>query len=272
MVNLAARARVGTGDDAAIVGFVVGPGNGTRVLVRAIGPTLATSPFNLPGTLNDPVLTVFGPDSSTRLAATNDNWNATDAAVFNAVGAFSLLPDSRDAAIVTHLAPGAYTAQVSGTGNPAGVALVEVYATEPSGTGSSPSRLINLSVRANVGAGDNVLIPGLVVSAGAPKRVLVRAVGPTLAAAPFNVPGALARPVITLFRGTQAIAANAAWNSAPNAAEIRATARTVGAFALLEGSRDSALLVDLPAGAYTLQVAGADDTSGVALLEVYEAP
>ena len=127
-------------------------------------------------------------------------------------------------------------------------------------------------MRANVGTGDNVLIPGLVVSEGSPKRVLVRAVGPTLAAAPFHVPGTLAQPVITLFRATQAIATNRAWNSASNAAEIRTTARAVGAFALLEGSRDSALLIDLPAGGYTLQVAGAENTTGIALIEIYEVP
>jgi uncharacterized repeat protein (TIGR03806 family) len=272
LINLAARARVGPGDDAAIVGFVVGPGSGQRVLVRAIGPTLGTPPFNLDGALNDPVLSLFGPDSPTRIAAANDNWAATDAATFASVGAFSLPAGSRDAAIVTHLAPGAYTAQASGTGNPAGVALVEVYSADPTSPASPPSRLVNLSVRANVGTGDSVLIPGLVVSEGSPKRVLVRAVGPTLAAAPFNVAGTLAQPVITLFRGAQAIATNQAWNSAPNATEIRATARTVGAFALLEGSRDSALLIELPAGAYTLQVAGAATTTGIALIEVYEVP
>jgi hypothetical protein len=102
--------------------------------------------------------------------------------------------------------------------------------------------------------------------------VLIRAVGPRLAAAPFNVAGALAEPVVTLFRGTEAVATNTAWNSAPNAADLRPVAVRVGAFALPEGSRDSALLVTLPAGAYTVQVAGANGTTGIALVEIYEVP
>jgi hypothetical protein len=102
--------------------------------------------------------------------------------------------------------------------------------------------------------------------------VLIRAVGPGIAAAPFNVPGTLAEPVVTLFTGAQSVATNTAWNSAPNAAEIRATARTVGAFPLAEGSRDSVLLVTLPSGAYTIQVSGTNGTTGVALVEVYEVP
>jgi hypothetical protein len=100
--------------------------------------------------------------------------------------------------------------------------------------------------------------------------VLIRAVGPGLAGPPFNVPGALAEPVVTLFAGTQSVATNTAWNSAANAAAIRDAARTVGAFALAEGSRDSALLVTLAPGAYTIQVSGANNTTGAALVEVYE--
>jgi hypothetical protein len=102
--------------------------------------------------------------------------------------------------------------------------------------------------------------------------VLIRAVGPGLAAAPFNVSGTLAEPVVTLFAGSQSVATNRAWNSSSDAAAIREAARNVGAFALAEGSRDSALLVALPPGAYTLQVSGANNTNGVALVEVYEVP
>jgi hypothetical protein len=155
--------------------------------------------------------------------------------------------------------------------------LIEIYDADaaqtpgsPAPTTVSPGRLINTSVRAQVGLGANILIPGIVVSDGAPKTVLIRAVGPTLAAAPFNLSGALSEPILTLFTGSQAVATNAAWNSSPNAAAIRDTARQVGAFALSEGSRDSALLATLPPGAYTLQVSGANGTTGVALVEIYE--
>jgi hypothetical protein len=127
-------------------------------------------------------------------------------------------------------------------------------------------------VRAQVGTGESVLIPGLVIGAGAEKTVLIRAVGPGIAVPPFNVAGALAEPVVTLFLGSQSVASNTAWNSAPNSAAIRDTARAVGAFSLAESSRDSAMLVTLPSGAYTIQVAGANNTTGVALVEIYEVP
>ena len=270
LINLAARAQVGAGANALIAGFVIAPGAEKRVLVRATGPALAAAPFNVAGTLADPVLTLLGPDSTTRVTASNDNWNAADAAVFATTGAFALSANSRDAAIVARLTPGAYTAQVTGAGNTTGVALVEVYDTDPVSAGTA--RLINTAVRAQVGTGAGILIPGLVVGAGAPKQVLIRAVGPTLGAAPFNVPGVLAQPVVTLFSGAQAVATNSAWNAAPNAAAIRDTARAVGAFALAENSRDSALLVTLAPGPYTIQVAGANATTGVALVEVYEVP
>lgn len=274
LVNLAARAQTGAGDNVLIPGFVIGPGPDKTVLVRAIGPALAAPPFNLPGMITDPVLTLYGPNSATRIAASNDNWSAADRAVFDQAGAFPLPNGSRDAALVARLAPGAYTALVSAaSGSEAtSLALVEVYDAERhTGTGAV-SRLVNLSVRAQVGTGDSVLIPGVVVDPGAAKTVLIRAIGPTLGEAPFGVAGTLGQPVLTLFLGSRAIASNTAWGSAPNAAEIRAAARTVGAFPLPESSRDSALLVLLPTGAYTLQVSGAHATSGVALVEVYEVP
>ncbi|MDP3071751.1 MAG: PQQ-dependent sugar dehydrogenase [Opitutaceae bacterium] len=270
LINLAARAQVGAGANALFPGFVIGPGPDKTVLVRAVGPALAAAPFNVPGTLADPVLTLLGPNSSTRVAATNDNWAAADAAVFAAVGAFALPPGSLDAAIVARLAPGAYTAQVAGAGGGTGVALVEVYDADPASPGAA--RLINTAVRAQVGTGAGILIPGLVVGPGAAKQVLIRAVGPALGAAPFNVPGVLAQPVVTLFSGSQAVATNTAWNSAINAAAIRETARAVGAFPLPEGGRDSAILATLPPGPYTIQVAGTAGTTGVALVEIYEVP
>jgi hypothetical protein len=217
------------------------------------------------------VLTVLGPNSTTRVAATNDNWSAVDGTAFSAAGAFTLTAGSRDAAVVAQLAPGSYTAQVTGAGNTTGVALIEIYDADDSPV-TTASRLINTAVRAQVGTGAGILIPGLVVSNGAPKNVLIRAVGPTLGAAPFNVGGVLAEPVLTLFSGAQGVATNAGWSSASNAAAIRDTARAIGAFALAEGGRDSALLITLPPGPYTLQVSGANNTTGVALVEIYEVP
>ncbi len=270
LLNLAARAQVGTGADVLIPGFVIGPGASKTVLIRAVGPTLGV--FGVGGALTSPVLTLF--DSAQRPLATNTRWGtAANAADIRTtaprVGAFALPEGSADSVVLATLAPGAYTAQTAGAANGTGVALVEIYDADVSAA-TGTSRLINTAVRAQVGTGASVLIPGLVVSDGAPKTVLIRAVGPTLAA--FGVNGTLAEPVVSLFAGAESYLTNRGWNNASNAAEIRATAVRVGAFALAEGSRDSVILASLSPGAYTIQVSGANATSGVALVEVYEVP
>lgn len=270
IVNLAARASVGTGANGVMAGFVIAPGSNRTVLVRGIGPALASAPFNVRGALADPVLTLFGPNSSTRVASSNDNWGAGDTMAFAAAGAFPLPAGSRDAALVAELSPGSYTVQLGTSGQTGGVALLEVYDASPA-SDASTSRLVNAAVRAQVGASANDLIPGLVISGG-PKTVLLRAVGPGIAEEPFSVSGTLAEPVLSLYIGSQAVATNAAWNSATNAAAIRENTRSVGAFPLAEGSHDSVILATLPAGAYTLRVSGADNSSGVVLVEVYEVP
>jgi uncharacterized protein (DUF1800 family) len=127
-------------------------------------------------------------------------------------------------------------------------------------------RLANLSTRAQVGTGGNVMITGFVVQEGAPKRVLLRAVGARLAAAPFNVGGALINPQLQLFNAAGALVlANDNWS-----AEDLATMNSVGAFALTNGSADSALVATLSPGTYTAQVSGVNNTSGVAILEIYD--
>jgi hypothetical protein len=128
LVNASTRAYVGTGDNVLIPGFVIG-GNGTlRLLIRAVGPTLGT--FGVDGALADPTITLY---RGTAALATNDNWssaaNATEiAATVTAVGAFALAAGSRDAAILTTLEPGAYSAIISGVGNITGTVLMEIYA------------------------------------------------------------------------------------------------------------------------------------------------
>src|SRR5690606_24311905 len=127
IVNLAARALVDAGSAPLIAGFVIAPGAGRAVLVRGIGPALAGVPIAVPDALANPVLTILGPDSTTRIAASNDDWSGASAATFAAVGAFALTPGSRDAAVVAQLAPGSYTAQLTGAGGATGVGLVEIY-------------------------------------------------------------------------------------------------------------------------------------------------
>jgi hypothetical protein len=129
------------------------------------------------------------------------------------------------------------------------------------------SRLSALSTRARVGAGGQTLISGFAIGGGQ-KQVLIRAVGPGLA--PFGVTGVLSSPVLTLCSGSTVLASNTGWNAATNAADIRNTSAAVGTFPLLEGSADCALLVNLPPGPYTALISSADNSQGVALVEVYE--
>jgi hypothetical protein len=140
-------------------------------------------------------------------------------------------------------------------------------AAEPAGNVGTLGRMMNFSGQASVPAGGTFTY-GFVVGEGAQKTLLIRAVGPGLA--PFGVSGTLAQPVITLFSGSQVVATNSGWGIAPNAADVRTTGARVGAFALTDNSRDSALLVTLNPGNYTIQVSGANNTSGIVLVEVYD--
>ena len=272
LINLATRAQALAGSATLIPGFTITDAPKT-LLIRAAGPALA--PFGVTGTLARPTLTLY---RGMQILATNTGWataaNATDLRATAArIGAFAFAENSADSALLTTLTPGGYTAQITSANGATGVALVELYDADPApgGTGSTASpRLTNTSVRAQVGLGAQILIPGLVVGPGAAKTVLIRAIGPGLAQ--FNVTDPLAQPVLTLFAGAEAFQTNTRWNTALNAADIRAAAARVGAFALAENSADSALLVSLSPGAYTLQVAGANNTTGVALVEIYEVP
>jgi hypothetical protein len=155
---------------------------------------------------------------------------------------------------------------VAATDNGGGVALLEIY----DAATTSEVNVINASTRAFVGTGDAVLIPGFVISGSGALKLLIRAVGPTLAA--LGVSGALADPRITLYSGTTALATNDNWASATNTLEISATAAAVGAFALPVGSRDAALVTTLLAGSYTAVVSGVGNTTGTALVELYVVP
>jgi hypothetical protein len=259
------RTAAGTGDNTLIVGLGLG-GAGTSgnkaVLLRAVGPTL--SAIGVGGALADPVMTVF--QGSTQVEA-NDDWNATAGATFAGLGAFAFSAGSRDSAIYGPSIPsGSYSIQITGKAGATGIALAEIYdATAASAFGASTPRLVNVSARTQVGTGDNLLIAGFVVGGQTPVRVLIRAVGPTLAA--FGVGGVLADPKLDVFSGSTVVASNDNWD-APTAANFS----RVGAFAFTAGSRDAALVATLQPGSYTAQVSGVNSTSGVALVELYELP
>lgn len=135
----------------------------------------------------------------------------------------------------------------------------------------SDGRVINISTRARLAAPGDSVIAGFVIEERH-RWVLIRGVGPGLS--PFGVNGALADPVITVWRGSSPYYSNDDWSTRPDAAAIRAAASQVGAFPLAEGSRDAALLVELPPGPYTVSIEAAGSTSGVGevLVEVYSVP
>jgi hypothetical protein len=237
-----------------IVGVVVGGGS-REVLVRAAGPALAS--FGLAGAMVDPRLELFSGATS---VFTNDDWPAALAPTFLSVGAFAFPNSSRDAAFLRPLS-GAASVQARGTG--AGVLLVEAYDTGA----ASAARLVNVSARNFVGTGDNILIAGFNITGAGGKRLLVRAVGPTLGTSPFNVPGVLADPVLEIYSGTTLQVSNDNWS-----ADLAATFTAVGAFQLTPNSRDAALVAVLAPGSYTAQVRGAANGTGEALIEIYEVP
>jgi hypothetical protein len=127
LTGISARNRVGTGADLLIAGFTVSGPVEKRILIRGVGPTLATPPFNLTGVLADPKLELFTATTVPELIGTNDTYNASLAPVFASVGSFALAPGSRDAAFIVNLPPGGYTVQVSGADGGTGIAIVEIY-------------------------------------------------------------------------------------------------------------------------------------------------
>jgi hypothetical protein len=270
LINISCRAPVGTGGNVLITGFVVG-GQGTSgsesLLIRGSGPALV--PFQVPDTLPDPELGLY---SGTTLLQSNTGWAGDPeiASTAASVGAFAWTDtSSHDSALLQSLSVGPYTAEISGQSGDTGVALAEVYDATPAGTYTLASpRLINISARVQVGTGGNVLIAGFVIGGTTARTVLIRASGPALV--PFQVPGTLPDPQLGLYSGTTLLESNTGWAGDP---QIASTAAAVGAFTWQSPtSADSAILVTLPPGPYTAEVAGASGDTGVALVEVYEVP
>ncbi len=274
--NLSARAYLQGSGNLLIAGFVTTGPAAKKLLVRADGPALAG--FGISDFLADPRLTLFSGPAAFDQA---DSWNPDLGPVFSQVGAFALAAGSHDDALVESVAPGAYTAQIESQSGGSGVVLAEIYQAD---AGAPANRLINISVRAQVGTGDNILVGGFVVAGTTDEALLIRAIGPALAG--FGVAGTLASPVLTLFNSAGVvIAVNSGWGNpvvpgsgavlgGPGAMALQAATSgvfpQVGAFALPSGSADCAMVVDLPPGAYTAQVSGVDGATGVGLVEIYE--
>ena len=204
LANLSTRGFVGTGDSVMIAGFIVSGSGSTDVTIRALGPTIAAPPFNVAGTITDPVLTIV--DGTGAVVASNDNW--VDFSLASEIESGGRAPSSQNEAVVRlSVTQGNYTAIVTGAGGATGVSLVEVY---DEGTGGSSIELSNLSTRGYVGTGDSVMIAGFIVGGevGSTSTVTVRALGPTIAAPPFNVSGTITDPVLTIVDGLGAVVAS----------------------------------------------------------------
>lgn len=280
LFNISTRGETAPGANVLTAGFVVSGSVPKTVLLRAIGPGL--SAFGVASAVTDPRLSLFRADGT--LVASNDNWSgavpvrpiasARDAGFHVAqagarAGAFPL-QSPLEAALLATLAPGNYTAQVATVGGTAttGITLVEVY---DANAFPGDRRLVNISTRGTAGPGDRTLIAGFVISGSAPKQVLVRAAGPGLAV--FNVTGALADPTLTVVNSSGfSVVTNDDWSDSANKSALAEAAAKVGAFAFVDPSKDSAVLLTLQPGSYTALVSGAANTTGVALVEVYEMP
>jgi hypothetical protein len=271
LVNISSRSRVGTGQNILIAGFVIGGAGASgseSLLIRGSGPAL--DKFAVANTLPDPDLSLFS--GSGVLLGSNAGW-AGDAKISGtaaAVGAFPWdLPPGKDAALLETLPAGAYTAQIAGASEDPGISLAEIYDATPAGTYTLRTpRIVNISARALVGTGGDILIAGFSVGGSTARTVLVRASGPALV--PFGVNQTLPDPQLQIYSGAEVLATNSGWGGD---SQISAAASSVSAFAWgSPTSNDSALLITLPPGPYTAQVAGAIGDTGIALVEIYEVP
>jgi hypothetical protein len=271
--NVSTRAFVQTGDNVMIGGFIVqGTDQPKKLILRALGPEL--NPYGVPNVLSDPILELH--DGTGALIASNDDWQhtiiggiITHDQVAEIQSSGYAPTDSRESAIIATLPPGNYTAIVRGVNNTTGVALVEVYDLDASIP--SPSILGNISTRGFVQIGDNVMIGGFIVQGIGSKRVIVRAIGPELTQ--YGVPNVLADPTLELHDASGAlIASNDDWQhtiiggiiTADQVTEIQNSGLAPG------DPRESAIIGNLLPGNYTAIVRGVSNTTGVALVEVYD--
>lgn len=256
-VNLSTRMRVQPGDNVGIGGFIITGTAPKQVLLRAIGPSLTSSGISEP--FPDPVLELHGPDAFVTI--TNDNWR--DDPVQEQLIKDSGIPPTNDleSAIHATLVPGAYTAVFGGKDNSEGVGLVEIYDLNP----GAASKLANLSTRALVSMGDNIVIAGFTLGqhSGA-DRVGVRGLGPSLAGAGIANP--LSNPILELRDGNATLmAANNDWQDIP------AQAAALSAAGLAPTNQlEAGIIATLPPGLYTALLAGLNNGTGIGLVEVYD--
>jgi len=249
--------RVQTGENVGIGGFIITGTAPKHVLLRAIGPSLTG--FGVPNVLADPVLELHGPGAFVTI--TNDNWR--DDPVQEAAIIATGIPPTNDleSAIDSTLNPGAYTALVKGKNNTSGVALIEVYDLSQ----AVLAKLANISTRAFVSTGDNIVIGGFLLGGqNGDDRIVVRGLGPSLTA--LGVTNALANPTLELRDGNGSLLiSNNDWqDNAAQAAIITAAGLAP------TNNLESGIAATLPPGLYTALLAGLNNGTGVGVVEVYD--
>ncbi|MBA2436435.1 MAG: aryl-sulfate sulfotransferase [Verrucomicrobiota bacterium] len=253
-LNISTRGLVASGDGALIAGFIISGNESKSVVLRALGPSLAGT--GLSGVLADPAMTLF--DATGQMLAMNDDWASDSTA--SQVAAEGLAPgDPAEAALRVTLPAGAYTAVISGKEAAPAIGLVEVYDV----SNASDSSLANMSTRGIVGAGpDDLLISGFILGAVDNSTVVLRALGPSLSAA--EISGPVQDPNFTVYdQNGSALGGNDNWRNDPSAFELEQNQLAPPADA------EAATILHLPAGAYTAVTAGAENGTGVGLVEVY---
>jgi len=253
-LNLSTRMRVQTAANVGIGGFIITGSTPRHVLLRAIGPSL--TPLGIPDALADPAMALNGPAGFVTIA--NNNWRE-DSAQEAAILATGIPPaNDLESAIDATLAPGAYTAIVSGSGETSGVALVEVYDLGQTGTG----KLGNISTRAFVGTGTEIVIAGFILGGNSGSaRIVARGIGPSLTAS--GVPDPLADPTLELRDGNGTLLVyNNDWQDDPAHAQLGNLAPP--------NNLEAAINATLPPGLYTALLGGLNTGTGVGLVEVYD--
>lgn len=259
LVNLSARAET-TAANPLMAGFVLSGEGEQSVLLRAVGPSLGA--YGVSNLLSDPRLQLYRGDT---LVGENDDWQQSmDPAALqrsmSQAGAFPLQPQSRDAALLVRLSPGAYSVHAQPANGVGGVVLLEIYALDS----AAGPHLSNLSCRTKASDNGEPALAGFVLAGNGPRRVLVRAVGPSLGA--FGVSDPVVDPQLQLYAGASFLISNDDWGRGGDAASVAAYASQAGAFALMADSRDAALLALLSTGGYSLRSSG---RGGDLLLEIY---
>jgi uncharacterized delta-60 repeat protein len=268
LANISTRGRVGVGGDVLIVGIVTTGTGPADFLGRGVGPTLTR--FGLSSVLPNPSIDL---KQGQNTIGGNDDWDGgSDRDLIlsetRRVGGFGLTAGAGDAALLTTLAPGSYTARIFDPAGGQGVALAEFYDRTPAAAADPYTRALNISTRGRVGAGADVLIAGFVITGSAPKQVLIRGVGPGLAR--FGITDHLADPFIRVVRQGVTVASNDDWAFSAQRGVVEAAARATSAFRLDPQGRDAALVATLAPGSYTAVLSGADGGEGVAIVEVYD--